>query len=70
LEDTKSEHGTSASRISTISGVMTNPYAHNSNCDFWFDQYDFECTCGASAPRPAADPVQALRAIRGLRSRN
>jgi hypothetical protein len=28
------------------------------------DHYDSECTCGASASRPAADPAQDLRAIR------
>jgi hypothetical protein len=48
---------------------MTNPYAHDPDCDFWFDHYDRECTCGGSAPRPglkppAADPVQELHAIR------
>lgn len=43
---------------------MTNPYAHAPDCDFWFDYYDSECTCRASASRPAADPTQELRAIR------
>jgi len=28
---------------------MTNPYAHDPDCDFWHDHYDFECTCRASA---------------------
>jgi hypothetical protein len=48
---------------------MTNPYAHEPDCDFWYDHYDSECTCRASAsrlgPKPLdADPAQELRAIR------
>jgi hypothetical protein len=48
---------------------MTNPFAHDPECEFWFDHYESECTCSGSAPRPGlkqpdADPVQELRAIR------
>jgi hypothetical protein len=43
--------------------------AHDPDCDFWFDHYDFECTCRAFASRPgmeppAADPARNLGAIR------
>jgi hypothetical protein len=43
---------------------MTNPYAHDPDCDFWHDHHESECTCSASASRPAADPAQDLCAIR------
>ena len=43
---------------------MTNPFAHDPDCDFWFDHYDSECTCRAAASRRVADPAQELRAIR------
>jgi hypothetical protein len=44
---------------------MANLYAHDPDCDFWFDHYDFECTCShAGLKPPAADPAQDLRAIR------
>jgi hypothetical protein len=48
---------------------MTNPYAHDPDCGFWFDHYEQECTCRASASRPGmqppdADLLQDLRAIR------
>ncbi|MBV8397914.1 MAG: hypothetical protein JOZ17_04130 [Acetobacteraceae bacterium] len=48
------------SRIRAISGGMPNPYAHDPDCDFWFDHYDSECTCRL----PAADPAQEKRAVR------
>jgi hypothetical protein len=44
---------------------MTNPYAHDPNCDYWFDHYDSECTCSRPGWKPpAADPARELRAIR------
>ena len=43
---------------------MTNPYAHDPDCDFWFDHYESECTCSRPGMKPpTADPVQDLRAI-------
>ena len=39
---------------------MPNPYAHDPDCDFWFDHYESECTCS----RPGLKPTQDLRAIR------
>ena len=43
---------------------MTNPYAHDPDCAFGLDQYDFECTCRASTSCSGLKPVQDLRAIR------
>jgi hypothetical protein len=44
---------------------MTNSYAHDPDCDFWFDHDEQECTCSRPDLRPpAADPAQDLRAIR------
>src|SRR3954453_21815040 len=51
-------------RISPIFCTMTNPYAHDPDCDFWFDHYPNECTCRPVLKPPAADPAQDLRAIR------
>jgi hypothetical protein len=52
------------SRIDTISGGMANLYAHDPDCDFWFDHDEQECTCSRPGLRPpAADPTQDLRAI-------
>jgi hypothetical protein len=50
-------------RLSPIFFDMTKPFAHNPDCDFWYDHYESECTCRASASRPVADPAQDLRAI-------
>src|SRR5689334_2486782 len=42
---------------------MTNPFAHDRDCDFWFDHYESECTCSSPGLRPVDDPAQVLRAI-------
>jgi hypothetical protein len=39
---------------------MTNPFAHDPDCEFWFDHYERECTCS----RPGQKPAHGLRAIR------
>jgi hypothetical protein len=43
----------------TICYGMANLYAHDPDCDFWFDHYESEYTCG----RPGLKPAQDLRAI-------
>jgi len=44
---------------------MTNPFAHDPGCDFWFDHYPNECTCSRPGWKPpAADPAQEMRAVR------
>ena len=25
--------------------------SHHPVCDYWFEQYEFECTCGATRPK-------------------
>jgi hypothetical protein len=47
---------TPTNRISRISGAMANPYAHDPDCDFWFDHYESECTCRRSGAGPARYP--------------
>ena len=48
----------------TICYSMTNLFAHDPDCDFWFDHYEQECTCGRSGWKPpATDSVQELRAV-------
>jgi hypothetical protein len=32
--------------------TFINSYQHHGDCEFWFDQYPFECTCGLTAERP------------------
>jgi len=45
--------------------TMTNPFAHDPDCDFWFDHYEQECTCTRPGWKPlAADPARELRAVR------
>jgi hypothetical protein len=40
----------------TESDLFCNCWRHHINCDFWFDQYADECTCGLTA-RAATNPV-------------
>jgi hypothetical protein len=39
---------------------MNNPFAHDPDCDFWFDHYESECTCSRPGWKP---PVPDMRAI-------
>ena len=27
-------------------------WQHHPDCEFWWDQYPFDCCCGLTAPRP------------------
>jgi hypothetical protein len=55
---------TRAGAISPISCGMTNPYAHDPDCDFWHGHYESECTCSRHGMKPpAADLAQDMRAI-------
>jgi hypothetical protein len=46
--------------------MVTDPWCHHIDCDYWHDHYPNECTCASRSDQkpPAADPTQELRAIR------
>lgn len=31
---------------------------HNPDCDFWYDYWDQDCTCGLSRPRPEGSDLE------------
>jgi hypothetical protein len=44
---------------------MTNPYAHDPDCNFWLDHYESECTCSRPGWKPpVTNSAQDVRAIR------
>jgi hypothetical protein len=40
---------------------MTNPFAHDPDCAYWFDHYESECSCSRLDQNP---PPPAMRTIR------
>lgn len=50
---------------------MSNTMGHRIDCDYWTDQYTWECTCGATRPKhPLFDDcvakAEALRLEQGV----
>jgi hypothetical protein len=42
---------------------MNTAARHHIDCEWQYEQYDWECTCGATRPKPPAAPAQELREL-------
>jgi hypothetical protein len=48
----KGQDGTGVYNLSRSVPLSRQNLNHHKDCDFWTDQYEFECVCGLTMPRP------------------